>query len=123
MNCPYCNNPVPPEVNNCPSCGAPVEMQTAPVMPQNEPVQAQENIKSAKEYFWMSIISLVVGIICFLAAFDDSEWDDDTVIGFLIFLLVAIINGIVVLCKEKKRKDVRGMAIAGIVLAGLALLI
>ena len=25
MNCPYCNNPVPPGTNSCPACGAPVE--------------------------------------------------------------------------------------------------
>jgi len=35
MNCPYCSNPVPPGVNNCPSCGAAVSQpqQAAPAQP------------------------------------------------------------------------------------------
>lgn len=30
MNCPYCNNPVPANANNCPGCGAAVTQQQAP---------------------------------------------------------------------------------------------
>ena len=37
--------------------------------------------------------------------------------------IYALIAGIVVCCKEKNRKNTRGMAIAGIVLSVLALLI
>ena len=27
MNCPYCDNPLPPNVGECPSCGARVQQQ------------------------------------------------------------------------------------------------
>ena len=37
MNCPYCNNPLPPNVNQCPSCGA--QVQQAPPPPQYAPQQ------------------------------------------------------------------------------------
>ena len=29
MNCPYCDNPLPPDVSQCPSCGAAVRPQPA----------------------------------------------------------------------------------------------
>lgn len=36
MLCPYCNNPLPPNVNQCPSCGAPV---SSPAVPPPQPQQ------------------------------------------------------------------------------------
>lgn len=46
MKCPYCENPLPPNVNNCPSCGAPVEPQAAPENQQqfSQPVQQQQAV-------------------------------------------------------------------------------
>ena len=116
MNCPYCGNPIPPRVNNCPSCGAPVEIQEVPVNPQI-------NSGTFAHSLWMSITSMVTGLLCFFASLDDSDWDEDSIAGFMIFFLISVIAGIVVCCKEKNRKNARGMAIAGIVLSVLALLI
>lgn len=41
MDCPYCNNPLPPNVSSCPSCGAavrqqPAQQQYAPPPPQQQ---------------------------------------------------------------------------------------
>ena len=51
MNCPYCDNPVPPNVSQCPSCGAqvrqeyqqqyPPQYQYPPQQPQQPPPQYQ----------------------------------------------------------------------------------
>ena len=40
MDCPYCNNPLPPNVNQCPSCGAAVRQQ--PAQPQYAPPPQQQ---------------------------------------------------------------------------------
>ena len=40
MNCPYCSNSLPPNVNQCPSCGAAVSQQPAPP-PQYAPPPPQ----------------------------------------------------------------------------------
>ena len=46
MNCPYCDNPVPPNVGECPSCGArvqqPPQYQQPPYPPQYPPPQYQQ---------------------------------------------------------------------------------
>ena len=52
MNCPYCDNPVPPNVSQCPSCGAqvkqeyqqpyPPQYQYPPQQPQPLPPQFQQ---------------------------------------------------------------------------------
>lgn len=44
MNCQYCNNPIPPGVRNCPSCGAtvqpqPQQFQQAPPYQMQQPRQ------------------------------------------------------------------------------------
>ena len=42
MNCPYCNNPVPANVSQCPCCGAPVQQQYAPPPPQQQYAPPQQ---------------------------------------------------------------------------------
>ena len=37
MNCPYCQNPLPPDVVFCPACGSPI-VRDQPKYPENEPV-------------------------------------------------------------------------------------
>ena len=67
----------------------------------------------------MPITSLVLGIVCMLAFFDDSGWDKDTIIGIGIFATTGIVLGAVSLNKQKRGK---GMAISGVVLSVIAIL-
>lgn len=68
---------------------------------------------------WVLINSLVLGIICVLAFFDDSQWDKDKIFGIGSFSLACLVLGAISLSKQKTGK---GMAITGVVLSSLALL-
>ena len=119
MNCPYCNNQISPNANNCHNCGAPLPQIQQPV--QNTAVA--KVIPSFGHSSWMSITSLCIGAFCLLCSFDDSGWDEDTAIGFLILFAVCLTFGIITIVKESNHKVYKGLAIAGVASAGLALLI
>ncbi len=69
--------------------------------------------------YWLPIPSLVLGILCILALFDDSGWDKDTIAGMALFAVTSLVLGIVSVSKQERGK---GMAIAGIVLSSVSLL-
>lgn len=69
--------------------------------------------------YWWPIPSLVLGILCILALFDDSGWDKDTIAGMALFAVTSLVLGIVSVSKQERGK---GMAIAGIVLSSVSLL-
>ena len=124
MNCPYCNTPIPFNVSQCPGCGAPVQQQTPPqqqFVQQNQPqapvVPAVAPAK--KDGLWMSIVSLVFGILALLCALDDDPWDRESAIGFFMFVGVALGCGIPAVIKKKA---LFGMGIAGIATAAVAVL-
>lgn len=94
----------------CPHCGA----------AQNPAAGESESKKSTEGVLWIPIVSMILGIVCALACFDESEWDTDTVIGCSSSAVAGLVLGIVCLCKQKRG---RGMAITGIVLSALSLLI
>lgn len=70
MNCPYCNNPIPQNANNCPGCGAPVQQQQTQPQPQGmnqnqfQPQQQQQqNVVNPKSPFLAELLScLIVGV-------------------------------------------------------------
>jgi len=69
---------------------------------------------------WLSIASLIVGILCALSLFDESDWDRETTVGLGIFAMVSLGLGIASVNREKAG---RGMAIAGIVLSVIAMVV
>lgn len=84
--------------------------------PPNE--KAASEVKPEGTY-WLPIPSLVLGILCALAIFDESEWDQDTINGLFLFAVIGLVLGIIGVSKQVKG---RGMSIAGIVLSSLGLL-
>lgn len=64
MKCQYCDNPVPDNVNNCPSCGAPVErVQKSSVQPQRPAGQQPQRPAVVKNPTVAVLLScLVVGL-------------------------------------------------------------
>lgn len=90
----------------CPQCGA----------SQHTATPATQNIISGSP--WMSIVSLVFGIICVLAMFDDSEWDNDTIVGVGIFSVIGLIFGIITITQKRGGQN---MAISGVVLSIISL--
>jgi len=92
----------------CPQCGASQHAAT----PTNQQVGSGSP--------WMSITSLVLGIICVLAMFDDSEWDNDTIVGLGFFSVIGLTFGIINITQNKSGHN---MAIAGVILSVISLLI
>lgn len=88
---------------------------------QQETSPILSSVSSGKDEgtYWLPIPSLVLGIVCMLALFDDSGWDNDTIVGMLLFAVTSLVLGIVSVSKQEKGK---GMAIAGIVLSSISLL-
>ncbi len=68
---------------------------------------------------WPAIVSLVLGAICVLALFDDSDWGRDTLVGFFALAIPGLVIGIAAVSAGT---SARGVAIAGIVLSSIALL-
>ena len=68
---------------------------------------------------WLPLPSMIIGIICFMALLDDSDWDADTFVGVVVMAIASLTLGIISLNVQKLGK---GMAITGIVLSSIALL-
>lgn len=119
MNCPYCNTPVPFNVSQCPGCGAPVQQQVPPPQPALQAPPQATAVPVKKDGLWMSIVSLVCGILALLGALDDGPWDREVVTGFWIAIGAALGFGIPAVTKKKA---FFGMGIAGIVTAAVAVL-
>jgi hypothetical protein len=100
--CRACAKELHETAPSCPQCGA---SQQAVVPPH------------AVGTPWLAIVSLVLGILCVLSLFDDSEWDRDTLTGLGAFAVAGLICGIISI---NKRNPGHNLAIAGVVLSGLA---
>jgi ABC-type spermidine/putrescine transport system permease subunit II len=67
---------------------------------------------------WLAIVSLVLGAICALALFDESDWGRDSWVGFFALAIPGLVTGIAAV---KTATTARGVAIAGIVLSSISL--
>ena len=105
--CRGCGKEIHESAPACPHCGAP---QSA-VAPPGSSLPAGSS--------WMAITSLVLGIVCVLAFFDDSQWDKDTILGLGIFAVAGLALGVASLSNQSAGK---GMAIAGLVMSAVSLL-
>lgn len=109
--CTGCGKPLHESAPICPQCGKPQQFVMAAV---------PAGIETKSGPLWAAIASLVLGIVFMLGLFDDSDWDEDTATGFVLFAVIGLVLGIVSLNTSKRG---RGMAIAGIVLSAIGLLI
>jgi hypothetical protein len=89
----------------CPYCGG---------------VQNPKQQNNNNKLIWMPIVSLVFGIISFLALFDNSAWGEDEILGLGIFSVVGVVLGIASIANQAAGK---GMAIAGLAMSIIALLV
>lgn len=69
--CRGCGKEIHDTAPNCPHCGAP---QVIPMT---------HSLQNSNESMWVPIASLVLGVICVLMLFDDSDWDKYEIRGFL----------------------------------------
>ena len=105
--CRGCGKEIHESAQSCPLCGA---VQTT---------QAASTDVKPEGKLWMPITSMVLGIICALALFDDSALDNETILGLFMFAGASIGLGAYSISTQKAGK---GMAIAGLVLSVIALL-
>ena len=62
------------------------------------------NKESEDGTYWLSIPSMILGIIVMLACFDESNLDKDTIVGASFFIIVSLILGIISISIQKKGK-------------------
>ncbi|EKD97938.1 MAG: hypothetical protein ACD_23C00666G0004 [uncultured bacterium] len=105
--CRCCGKEIHETALSCPHCGG---VQHSTVI---SATQLPDGV------LWVPITSLVLGIICVIAFFDDSQWDKDTIVGLGSLSVAGFILGVISLNKQKTGKS---MAIAGVVLSSIALL-
>lgn len=87
-------------------------------MLSSTPIQSQNPEKSGS--LWLSIVSLVTGILAIVITLNDGEWDKESIEAFISLVTVSL--GFGVFSVARKLHGV-GMAIAGVVLSSLAILI
>lgn len=105
--CRGCGKQIHETAPTCPNCGSTLQALTI----------TSGTIKNSP--IWMSITSMVFGIVVALTLFDDSGWDKDTILGVGIFACVGLVFGVISL---NKKMAGRGMAITGVVLSSIAFL-
>ena len=106
--CRCCGKEIHETASACPHCGG----------IQHSPAVAPHH-QNPDGPLWVPITSLVLGIVCALSLFDDSQWDKDTILGVGSFSVASLVLGAISLNKQKTGK---GMAITGVVLSSIALL-
>lgn len=112
VHCRGCGAGIHQSAVTCPRCGA--QQSAAGAL---TPVVASATRNPGTP--WLSIVSLVLGVICVLALLDDSDWDGDAALGLFALALPGLITGIAAVSTAT---SARGVAIAGIVLSSIALL-
>ncbi|MGE7994191.1 DUF4190 domain-containing protein [Pseudomonas sp. NPDC089554] len=105
--CRGCAHQLHESAHTCPQCGAP------------QFAQSPDTQSTGGQTPWLGITSLILGIICVLSLFDDSEWDSETLLGLSFFASVSLITGTISISQKKTGN---GLAIAGVVMSGVALL-
>lgn len=92
----------------CPHCGATQERVPALSQQGKRPVP------------WLGGLASVMGALCLLGALDSAGWDRDEIEGFYMAFAIALVAGIYVVAAQRAG---RRLAIAGMVMAGVALLL
>lgn len=104
--CRACAKELHETAPTCTQCGASQHVTLAPASVVGSP--------------WLAIVSMVLGILCLLSLFDDSEWGKDTLFGLGIFSVAGLVCGIISINQKKPGNN---LAIAGVVMSAIATLV
>lgn len=107
--CTGCGKELHETAPMCPHCGKPQKVAA---------VAHSTNVDPNRGPLWPAITSFVLGVVFMLAENWDSGTDSDTTAGYVLFLIVGLVLGIVSLNISKRG---RGLAIAGIVMSAIGL--
>ena len=100
--CPYCKEQIRADAIKCKHCGSFFDKPTT-----------QPNS------LWVSIVSLVCSILALLASLDDSNWDRDSIVGFVSSLIISITCAFITLSQNLNGKNIAITAIVFSCLAGI----
>lgn len=107
----------------CRGCGKEIH-ESAPACPHcgsiQQAVAGLSSVQKKEGPIWVPIVSLVLGIVSVLALFDDSSWDEETILGLGVFAVTGLVLGCISL--YNKQRAGKGMAIAGVVMSSIGLL-
>ncbi len=107
--CHFCKEEIHQDAIKCKHCGSMLSTS-------NSPIENSEKSGS----LWISIVSLVFGVLLIAVVLDGGEWDKDSIEGFVSLCAISLGFGILGIVKKLNGE---GMAIAGVVLSSLAILI
>ena len=126
MICPFCREEIADGAIKCKHCKTMLVNINSAYSQTNfnsnqEQMSLQEKMSENKKEgnIGFPITSMILGIIAVLLIFDDSHWDEDTIVGAIAISIASLILGIVFTSIQKRG---RGMSISGIVTGSLGLL-
>lgn len=108
--CHSCGKQIHESAPTCPQCGA-----VQPAAQVGQTVRSTTSLSAA----WLPAVSVGLGALALLALLENSNPDTDTLEGIGIFSVAGIVLGAVGL---SKLRPYRNLAMAGLVVSGLALL-
>jgi|GEM_PF-1143644 len=107
--CPLCKEEIHKDAIKCKHCGS----MLISITPHVQNTEKEGSL-------WISIVSLVFGVLLIGFVFEDGEWDKESIMAFLSLCSISLGFGILGIVKKLNGE---GMAIAGVVLSALAILI
>ena len=117
--CRACGHQIHETALSCPQCGAvQATGRHTPAMPA-VPTPSSHGPETPPGTLWLPIPALVCSAIPLLALFDLNGWDQDQLLGSFLFITTATVLASISLAKQARGK---GMAIAALVMAAIALL-
>ncbi len=113
MFCSKCGKEIPDDSAFCPFCGEPTKkVEPKRTVPTDSVQQGAPIEKVPKKYSIKAIISLVLLILVFLAATEETT-DYETALGSLVFSIVALVLALLSL-NDIKQDKVKGRILAWI---------
>ena len=113
MFCSKCGKEIPDDSAFCPFCGEPTKkVEPERTVPTESVQQGAPIEKVPKKYSIKAIISLILLILVFLAATEETT-DYETALGSLVFSIVALVLALLSL-KDIKQDKVKGRILAWI---------
>ena len=118
MICPFCKEQIADGAIKCKHCGS--ILNDIGINFNSQPSRNKLAQETDNGLIGFSVASFALGILVLLGALGVNRWDKDSTVGLLVFGGISLFLGILTLKNNYKGK---GIAIAGIVTAGVAFLI
>jgi hypothetical protein len=119
--CRGCGKQIHDTAQACPHCGAPQVSISSSKGSQKSPSAINNKVNDGP--IWMSITSMIIGILCLfgsIAFSEDTQLDTDGITGCLTVAVAGLVIGAISISKQTTGKK---MALAGVVLSAISILL